>query len=97
MSPVVHVACKLPSGLQVGEVRIRGSAYDRDPDVQAPELIGGYAITLNVPEDTWSEWAATNSRSRMLTHDMVFAEPDLATLKAKASSMAHVRTGLEPR
>lgn len=95
---IVHVACKLPHGIKLAsDVVILGVAHDRDPNVQPPEIVGGYRITLNVPAQIWAAWAAANVSSAMVVRDLVFAEPSLAALKAKAKSLGHVRSGFEAR
>lgn len=97
MPDIVHVACKLPSGLQIGDVKIGGTAYERVQGVPPPPNFGGYALAMNVPAQTWNDWAKANEHSRMITHGLIFADANLAALKAKAVSMGHVTSGLEPR
>lgn len=97
MPDIVHVACKLAAGLMLDGVLIAGSAYDRDPNVQAPQRFGGYALTLNVPAKTWDRWVRANEASRMVTQDLIFADDNLLALKAKAISLGHLQSGFEPK
>lgn len=97
MSGLVHVACKLPGGFMLGEMKIDGCAYERIAGAPTPPRFGGYAITLNVPAESWEAWATTNKNSLMVRRDMVFADANLATLKAKAQSLGQVLSGFEPR
>lgn len=97
MGGLVHVACKLPAGLIIGGDRISGAAYERVPGVAPPERPGGYAITLNVPAESWERWAAANAATPMIQRELIFADANLAALKAKANSLGHTFSGFEPR
>lgn len=85
---------------RVGEqIIIRGPAA---PIGQAPRgytppiLVGGYALTPNVPADFWDAWLAQNKDSLMVRNRMVFAMPSANRAIGEAKEHAALRSGLEP-
>lgn len=93
MPDIVHVACKIASGIALGGadgVKVAGTAFEPQPGIPGPPRPGGFAITSNVPRDVWEQWLHDNERSVMVTRQLIFADPDLATLKAKAISLRNV-------
>lgn len=86
----VYVACKLPQGFVFGEaIRVEGTRHSVDNGEEAPELVGGYRIT-KVPAAQWDRWYRVNQRSAMVVNQIVFADPDLEVLKAKAKKLRGV-------
>lgn len=59
-------------------------------------VVAGYALTSNVPIETWQEWKKQNADSDLLKNKLLFAyeTPERATAAAKEH--AKVRSGLEP-
>lgn len=94
---IVHVACKLATGLSIEGIQIKGSAFDRGlPAHLWPESYGGYVLTLNVPAEVWERWAKDNKDSVMVRQNLIFADSNLAALKKKAKQMKATNGGFGP-
>jgi hypothetical protein len=87
---MVAVACKVPNGLLISgngkQAQLRGSAQ-----VPIQERVGGYAITENVDGDLWAAWLKANADSAVVENKIVFAEDNVAVLRARAWSRTSVR------
>jgi hypothetical protein len=88
-----NVVCKLPLGIVVGGVVIRGTAYDRSED-RPDYLIYGYALTENVPEQPWEQWMIDNQRSAMVQNGMIFGSKDLMEARRFARDHIGVEIGM---
>jgi len=82
---IVHVACKLPTGLNLDGQIIRGTAQG-DGRLKPPETYGGYVITSNVPEEVWKKWHQANKESVMVRRNLIMADSNLAALKQRAKA-----------
>lgn len=71
---------------------------NRVPHGEAPRcrVVGGYAMTDNVPAAFWDEWVRQNEGSQLLTSGIIFAMPRPADADAKAKDGKTLRSGLEP-
>ena len=82
--------------VQVGEpVVIKGAAY---PTNTAPtqQIVGGYALTHGVSQDTWDAWLSQNRDSDIVKKNLIFASPTPDRSADQASEQREVRSGLEP-
>lgn len=59
-------------------------------------MVGGYALTPNVPRAFWEEWCRQNKAHPALKNGLLFAHGDDASVRAQASDGAKIRSGLEP-
>ena len=94
MPDIVHVACKLATGIQIGSVAARGTAYN--PEEGVPELVGGFRITMNVPKAEWDRWYDGMKDSDLITQNLVFADKNLAVLRKRASENKKVPGSMTP-
>jgi hypothetical protein len=103
MSDTVWVASKVPNGLVIGGVALRGAAVARQQARQ--ELMakqrpsrftcpGGYSLT-EVPAHVWRAWIAANAESDLVRNNIVFGGEDRGAVASKAASLASVSSGLE--
>lgn len=60
------------------------------------QIVGGYAITQNVPANLWKTWAEDNKDSDLVKNQVIFAGDKLIDVEAKARNNAKIRSGLEP-
>jgi hypothetical protein len=89
-----NVVCKLPLGIVVGGVVIRGTAYERDPKKPPPERVYGYALTEDVPEQPWEQWMIDNQRSIMVQNGLIFGSKDLMEARRFARDHIGVSAGM---
>lgn len=76
-------------------VKINGTAapFGKRSNV---EIVGGYALTRNVPADFWNRWQAENKDSPLIRNHILFAHTSAAKLRGQAVEQEEVRSGLEP-
>ncbi len=60
------------------------------------QIVGGYAITQNVPANLWKAWLEDNKDSDLVKNQLIFAFEKLIDVEAKARDNAKSRSGLEP-
>lgn len=61
------------------------------------QIIGGYAITNNVPADIWRAWFEDNKNSDFIVNKLIFANEKSASVESIAKNNARAaRSGLEP-
>jgi hypothetical protein len=61
------------------------------------QVIGGYAITHNVPADIWRLWLEDNKNSDFIVNKLIFANEKTADVEDRAKNNAKAaRSGLEP-
>lgn len=94
MPDIVHVACKLATGLQIGRVAVLGTAAENG--VQQSELVGGFRITMNVPKAEWDAWFERMKDSDMVVEKLVFADKNLAVLRGMARDNKKVQGSMRP-
>lgn len=90
------VACKIPNGLNISGAG-KSMVLTGPGNLPIQERIGGYAITLNVPNDLWDAWAKAHADSALIENKLVFAEEQVEVLKARAWSRARVPDGFSPK
>ena len=60
-------------------------------------IVGGYAMTQNIPADFWEEWLKQNEDADYVVNRIIFAMPSRDAAEAKAEKeYAGVKSGLEP-
>lgn len=77
----------------------RGTSYPNNPPAgyaPRPIMIGGYALTQNIPADFWEEWQEQNRASAFIENHMLFAFPSLADVRSAALEHKDVVSGFEP-
>ncbi len=76
---------------------IAGAGNPIKPRKDGVQIVGGYAITHNVPAAIWNEWAKDNKESDFIKNRLVFAMANPRAAEDKAKNNAKMaRTGLEP-
>lgn len=67
------------------------------PQNAAPHctIIGGYALTGNIPKEHWDLWLSQNKKSAMVVNGLIFAQNTAASAKDKAKDGRDERSGLE--
>jgi hypothetical protein len=90
--------------VQTGEfIRIRGTAYPRagaipDGFPGRPIMMQGCALTPNIDEDKWLFYLKEGggAQSEFVKNGLVFAYPDIGDVRAHATEIRDIKTGLEP-
>ena len=59
-------------------------------------IIGGFAITSDVPKDLWDQWFAANRTGELVKRGLIFAFDRAADAQDHAKAHASTRSGLEP-
>lgn len=76
---------------------VKGPAYPvmpPDGHPEKPRIVGGYALTPNIPADFWEEWAKQNRAAPYLMNEMIHAADD-DSIVAWCRERAGLRSGLE--
>ena len=92
-----------PSGAREVEVaRKVGDSYTLNGPArpltggQAPYLIvGGYALTSNIPEKVWDKWLKDNRDADVVVNGLIFAHSKREVVHDKAREMKNVRSNME--
>lgn len=84
-----------------GEViEVRGPAYPEGPAPKGyprrPVIIGGYAITRDVPANFWDEWLEQNKDTELVKSRQIIAWASADDVKAEAQENRTRTSGLEP-
>jgi hypothetical protein len=58
-------------------------------------IIGGYAITPDIPEDFFNEWLKQNATSAIVKKELIFAHSTTADVMAHTKANASLKSGLE--
>lgn len=68
------------------------------PFGQAPKglVVGGYALTSNVPEDLAKAWMEQNKESDLVRNNLIYIADKADNAAAKAKEQKAVKSGLEP-
>lgn len=78
----VHVAgCARPIGVPL-------------PD-DAPQVVGGYALTQGVPAAFWEQWLAQNEEAPFVKQKLIFAHEKAGAAVGEAKEKREVRSGFE--
>jgi hypothetical protein len=59
------------------------------------QIVGGYAITRDIPKAFWDEWLEQNKESAYIKNSMIFAHAENASTLAEAREKEDERSGLE--
>ncbi len=65
------VACKLSTGLMLGSIPLRGSAYEGR--IQPQFIYGDYGLTYGVPKEAWEDWFKAYGKTPFVTNHIIFA------------------------
>ena len=77
--------------------KIAGSGNPIKPRKDGVQVVGGYAITHNVPADLWKAWFEDNKESDFIKNRLVFAREKSVAVEDEAKNNAKMaRSGLEP-
>jgi len=79
-----------------GEMRqvIAGNAAPHGMSPKA-QVIGGYALTHNVPADFWEAWYDQNRDSEIVKNNIIFAYEKPAMTSGAAKEHRDARSGME--
>jgi hypothetical protein len=83
------VVCAMPNGVNLGGFTVKGWARERTQSpfyVDDPTIVGGFGLTLNVPDDIWENWLRGNGSSDIVQSGAIFGSKD------RAVAVAHART-----
>jgi hypothetical protein len=84
---------------KVGAIHVvRGPAQPNGPVPRGyvrPNVVGGYALTPNVPADFWDEWLRQNADNPIVVNKMIFALPR-SRVAGLAREQEGLKSGLEP-
>lgn len=86
----VCVACKVPNGLRIGGAN-KSALLVGSAQVPIQERVGGYALTENVDAECWAAWVKDHADSELVQNNIVFAEDNLATLRARAWARSRIQ------
>lgn len=89
MGNFVIVACKLPSGLNIGGNLIKGQNHvGDDPNVS----VRGFVLTSNFPRDVWDEWLKINKDSDLVKKHNILAGDTMDEVKAAIFRLVGARS-----
>lgn len=77
-------------------IKINGSSRPLGSDPDAKRVIGGYALTYNVPKAEFERWLKDNEQLDMVKNKLIFAHVDPARVADEAKEFKSLRSGLEP-
>lgn len=66
------------------------------PNPPKKNIVGGYAMTRNVPAEFWEKWLAQNKDAPYVANGIIFAQPTRDAAEEKAEEQEKVLSGLEP-
>jgi hypothetical protein len=69
---------------------------ETDEDRVAKTIVGGYALTPNVPKDLWEVWREQNKDHDLVRNHLIYATDGEARARDQAKDQRAVRSGLEP-
>jgi hypothetical protein len=64
-------------------------------DIPPFSIVGGYALTPNVPADFFEEWKKQNSEQMFIKNNLIFAHGKTETASDRAREQNDVKSGLE--
>jgi hypothetical protein len=59
-------------------------------------VVGGYALTSNIPTEFWEKWLEQNKHAPYVKGGFIFAHKSEASVRDQARDGAKLRTGMEP-
>lgn len=77
--------------VRVGRFTIAGTGRRVDD----PRVIGGYALTPNVPADLWEAWHKANADSDVVQKGLIFAHEKPSEVEAEVRKNSDLRSGFE--
>jgi len=78
----IHIkGCARPVGVPLSE--------------DAPQVVGGYALTPGVPAQFWERWMEQNKNAPFVTSNLIFAHRKAGDAVAESKEKRAVRSGLE--
>lgn len=102
---VITVGCKLPHGIHL-DIRTAGEAVQRVTlkgtnsltagAIIRPSMIGGYAITENVPKEFFEHWMEKHKEHPAVKNNLIFAHIQVASVKDMAEERNEISNGLDP-
>lgn len=95
--PVMGGGIKIAKQAQVRpeSVKIEGPAAPVGKHPNAP-VVGGYALTHNVPRDFWDKWLHDNRDSHVVKNHLIFAHENRGRVVSEAKEDEKSSTGFEP-
>ncbi|KAA0089357.1 hypothetical protein CIW54_07790 [Paraburkholderia sp. T12-10] len=80
--------------LTVKPIVIQGNSWAQN---QGPhqQIVGGFAITHDVPKAFWDEWYEANKNSDYIKNEMIFAHAEAASVTSRATDMKDVKSNIE--
>lgn len=85
---------------KVGErIFVRGTSYPVNPPPGFPErgpMADGYALTSGINAEFWNEWLRQNQKLPLVKNKLIFAFPEITSVRAKAHELKDTRSGFEP-
>ena len=61
-----------------------------------PEVVGGYALTRNIPADFWEQWIEQNKDAPYVHGGMIFAHNRRDDTAGQAFDQSELKSGFEP-
>lgn len=103
---VIAVGCKLPHGIhmdmrQAGmpteRVTLKGTNSLQSGAIQRISMIGGFAVTENVPKDFFDAWMKNNKEHPAVKNGLIFHHKQLASVVEMGKEReGELRSGLDP-
>lgn len=103
---IIAVGCKLPHGIhldirklgeQTERVTLKGTNSLQSGAIQRISMIGGFAITENVPKDFFDKWMRDNATHPAVKNGLIFHHKQLASVVEMGNEReGDVRSGLDP-
>lgn len=80
--------------LSVKPIVIQGNSWAQN---QGPhqQIVGGFAITHDVPKAFWDEWYEANKNSDYIRNELIFAHTEARSVTSKATDMKEVMSNIE--
>lgn len=63
---------------------------------QRPEVVGGYALTRNIPAEFWDAWLEQNKDNPLVVNHMIMAHGKRSTVVGEAREQRAILSGFEP-
>ena len=102
---VIAVGCKLPNGMHL-DIRKDGEPVERVTlkginsltagAIIRPAMIGGYAITENVPKEFFEHWLVLHKEHPAVKNKLIFAHTQIESVKDMAEERSELTHGFEP-
>ena len=76
-------------------IRIHGTARRHGFAPRCP-IVMGFAITKGVPIEHWERWLKANKDSAIVKNGLIFANPDMESVREEARDNRKQFSGMEP-